>query len=227
MPEGPTNPDNATLNSNFIAVIIGSSRGIGRATALAYARAGAAAIVLTGRTEETLSAAVEDVKKVAKHKDVAVRGILCDVCNDDELQELANEVQKQFGKVDALVINAGVATMPITRPDGSEDWPRDVKELDLADFKRTFDVNFFAVVSAMKFFLPLLENAGKQDWPSPQAVIVVTSSSIHHFDPKLMAMGYSLSKFAAARMSEYVHEGHKESGVCAYAIQPGSVMTGV
>lgn len=41
-----------------------------------------------------------------------------------------------------------------------------------------------------------------------------------------MAMGYSLSKYSAARMTEYVHEGHKDKGVCAFAIQPGSVMIG-
>jgi NAD(P)-dependent dehydrogenase (short-subunit alcohol dehydrogenase family) len=130
------------------------------------------------------------------------------------------------------MVNAGVATMPVSRPDGSQDWPRDVVELDLADFRTTFDVNLFAVAGALKHLLPLVEAVGlmseekSEDWRSPQAVIVVTSSSIHHYDPKLMAMGYSLSKYAAARLTEYVHEGHKEKGVCAFAIQPGSVMTG-
>lgn len=52
-----------------------------------------------------------------------------------------------------------MATKPVTRSDGSEDWPRDIVELDLADFKRTFDVNFFAVVSALKYVLPLVEAA--------------------------------------------------------------------
>jgi NAD(P)-dependent dehydrogenase (short-subunit alcohol dehydrogenase family) len=149
------------------------------------------------------------------------------------MQSLADRVKKLFGRIDALVVNAGVATMPVVRPDGSEDWPRDVVELDLADFRRTFDVNFFAVVSALKYLLPLVEAAGTKGgeavggWKSPQSVIVVTSSSIHHYDPKLMAMGYSLSKYSAARMTEYVHEAHKEKGVCAFAIQPGSVMTGL
>jgi NAD(P)-dependent dehydrogenase (short-subunit alcohol dehydrogenase family) len=229
--DGPLDPTKTKLHSPFIVVIIGSSRGIGRATALAYARAGASTIVLTGRTEETLSVAVSDVRDAAIHPDVDVRGITGDVCSDTALKALADELTQCFGHIDALVINAGVATQPLVRPNGTEDWPQDVGELDLADFRKTFDVNFFGVVTTMKYLLPLLEAAGAKGalggWKSPQSVIVITSSSIHHYDPKLMAMGYSLSKFAAARMSEYVHEGHKEKGVCAFAIQPGSVMTGM
>lgn len=228
---GPTDPSSVTLHRPFVAVITGSSRGIGKATALAYARAGASGIVLTGRSPDTLSAAVNDVQKAAKCSEVVVKGVLGDVCSDVDLAKLAGEVKQTFGRIDSLVLNAGVATMPVQRPDGTLDWPRDIGELDLNDFQRTFDVNFFATVRAMKHLLPLVEAAKQSDedgtWKSPQAIIVVTSSSIHHYDPKLMAMGYSLSKFTAARMSEYVHEGHKDRGVCAYAIQPGSVMTGV
>jgi NAD(P)-dependent dehydrogenase (short-subunit alcohol dehydrogenase family) len=230
---GPLDPSTTKLHSPFVAVVIGSSRGIGRATALAYARAGASTIILTGRTQETLSVAVSDVCKAATHPDVDVRGIKGDVCSDVTLENLAEELRESVGRIDALVINAGVATQPLIRPDGTEDWPQDVGELDLADFRRTFDVNLFGVVAALKYLLPLVEAAGTRkagavdgEWNSPQSVIVITSSSIHHYDPKLMAMGYSLSKFAAARMSEYVHEGHKGKGVCAFAIQPGSVMTG-
>ncbi|KAF2417529.1 NAD(P)-binding protein, partial [Tothia fuscella] len=231
---GPLDPSTIKLHSPFVAVIIGASRGIGRSTALAYAKAGASSIILTGRTEGTLAAAVAGVKAAAKHSDVDVRGIAGDVCSDNDLKVLAEALKREYGRIDALIINAGVATKPVTRPDGSEDWPRDVGELGLSDFRRTFDVNFFGVVAALKFLLPLVEAAGswrgngnepEPIWKSPQSVIVITSSSIHHYDPKLMAMGYSLSKFSAARMCEYVHEGHKEKGVCAFAIQPGSVMT--
>jgi NAD(P)-dependent dehydrogenase (short-subunit alcohol dehydrogenase family) len=232
--EGPTDPSNVTLHHPFVVVVLGSSRGIGRATAIAYAQAGASGIVLTGRSEETLSAAVLDVRAAATNSAADVLSVLCDVCSDTDLQRLESKVKEQFERIDVLVINAGVATRPVERPDGSFDWPRDIGELDLADFRRTFDVNFFAVVGALKHLLPLVEAAGvnpnakdESEWRSPQSVVVVTSSSIHHYDPKLMAMGYSLSKYTAARMSEYVHEAHKDKGICSFAIQPGSVLTGM
>jgi NAD(P)-dependent dehydrogenase (short-subunit alcohol dehydrogenase family) len=230
--EGPTDPSNTTLHHPFVVVILGSSRGIGREMAIAYARAGASGMILTGRSEDTLSAAVSDVRAAATNVTVDVLGVLCDICSDKDLKQLESRVKEHFGRIDVLIINAGVATTPVERPDGTVDWPRDVGELDLEDFRRTFDVNFFAGVAALKYLLPLVEAAAispdgaRTHWKSPQSVIVVTSSSIHHYDPKLMAMGYSLSKFTAARMSEYVHEGHKDRGVCSFAIQPGSVMTG-
>ncbi|KAF2099735.1 NAD(P)-binding protein [Rhizodiscina lignyota] len=225
-----TDPSNTTLHKPFVAVIIGSSRGIGRVTGISYARAGASGIVLTGRQQDTLSAAVADVRDAATCPGVDVRGVQCDVCSDADLQRLADEVKQHFGRIDALVVNAGVTTTPLKNPDGTEDWPKTVQQLDLADFRKTFEVNLFAVVGALKYLVPLVEAAGTNaeggdGWQSPQSVIVVTSSSLHNYDPKLMAMGYSLSKYAAARMTEYVHEGHKEKGVCAFAIQPGTVMT--
>lgn len=229
---GPTLPSSTHLPSPFTVLILGSSRGIGLATALAYAAAGASHVFLTGRSLTTLTSAEAAVRAAAAHPEIVVRSIECDVTSDENLSKVAEAVEREVGYLDVLVINAGVATRPVQRGDGSFDWPRDVSELDLADFRRTFDVNFFAVVAALKFCLPLLEAAGKVErkgngeWRSPQSVIVITSSAIHHYDPKLMAMGYALSKFAAARISEYTHEGHKDRGVCSFAIQPGGVMTG-
>ena len=236
---GPTDPSNTILHSSFVVLIIGSSRGIGKGTALAYARAGASGIILTGRSQEGLQLAEAEVRGVAKHPQVDVLGVPCDVCSDEDLRQLSIKVKEHFGRLDVLVINAGVATKLVTRPDGSRDWPRDITELDLADFRRTFDVNFFGVVSSLKYLLPLVEAAGVRkepksgtdierdgEWESPQSIIIVTSSAIHHYDPKLMAMGYALSKYSAARVSEFAHEGHKGKGVCTFAIQPGGVMTG-
>lgn len=180
-----------------------ATHGIGRSTALAYARAGASAIVLTGCSQETLDGAIADVKCAAKDASAEVRGARGDVTSDEDVKTLAERVESWFGRIDALVVNAGVATMAVERAHGSVDWPRDVCELDVADFRRTFDVNLFGVVGALKILLLSVEVAcskeGEGGWRSPQTVIVVTSSSIHHYDPKLMAMVYSLSKFAAAR----------------------------
>jgi NAD(P)-dependent dehydrogenase (short-subunit alcohol dehydrogenase family) len=116
--DGPLDPAKTKLHSPFIAVIIGSSRGIGRATALAYAKAGASTVILTGRTQETLSAAVSDVRDAATHPDVDVRGIAGDVCSDTALQALKDELMQSYGRIDALVINAGVATQPLVRWNG-------------------------------------------------------------------------------------------------------------
>jgi NAD(P)-dependent dehydrogenase (short-subunit alcohol dehydrogenase family) len=77
--------------------------------------------------------------------------------------------------------------------------------LDIPDYLLTFETNFFAGVVACKCLIPLVEAAGRQ---SLKSLIWITSSSIHHYDPKLMTMGYPLSKFAAARFVEYVAYVH-------------------
>jgi NAD(P)-dependent dehydrogenase (short-subunit alcohol dehydrogenase family) len=229
---GPNDNRVFRSNSPFVAVILGSSRGIGRSTALAYGKASASAIVLTARNGDTLEVAVEDVKAAATDLSVDVRGVKCDVTSDSDIQALAVSIKTWFGRIGALVLSAGVATMPVERNDGSTNWPGDVCELNLSDFRRTFEVNFFGVVTTLKYLLPIVEAAGSKQEEgegrcrSPQTVIVVTGSSIHHYDPKLMAMGYSLNKFIAVRFVEYVHWGRARTGVVCVGIQPGSVMTG-
>ena len=150
-----------------------------------------------------------------------------DTCSESDTRELAAQVQEKFGKLDVLILNAGKANGLVKSPTtGLQDWPPTVPSLDLRDFHLTFETNFFAGVTACKYLIPLLENAGKE---SPKSVVWVTSSSIHHTDPRLMAMGYSLSKFAAARFVEYIAHAHGDGkeggGVMAFGIQPGSVMT--
>jgi NAD(P)-dependent dehydrogenase (short-subunit alcohol dehydrogenase family) len=221
-----TDPASVTLPPGFVVLITGSSRGIGLATAISYAKAGASSILLTGRDQKSLEAARQAVvgaaKQAGKVEDVHVEACVGDVCSEEDIRRLASSIKDKFGKLDALILNAGKANGLVQGADGKRDWPHDVTALDLPDFRQTFEVNFFAGVVAVKYLIPLLDAAGPE---SVQSIIWVTSSSIHHYDPKLMAMGYSLSKFTAARFVEYVHEAHQESGITVFGIQPGSVMT--
>ncbi|KIW06778.1 uncharacterized protein PV09_02462 [Verruconis gallopava] len=220
------NPINVTLSPGFVVLITGSSRGIGLATAIAYAKAGASAIMLTGRNKDALNSAKKQVLETAalvdKVQGMQVETFACDVCSEEDTRSIANYIQAKYGKLDALILNAGKANGLVRDADGNMDWPHDASALDLSDFRQTFEVNFFSGVVAIKYFIPLIQAAASG---SPKSIIWITSSSIHHYDPKFMAMGYSLSKFAAARFVEYVHEAHKDKGVTTFGIQPGSVMT--
>lgn len=220
-----TDPSRVNLSPDFSVLITGASRGIGLATAVSYAKAGASTILITGRNTETLAAAAKEIQAAAKEgKEIKVVTFQGDVCDEEAIKRLAELVKRDSdGRLDVLILNAGKANGLVKDKDGGMDWPHDASSLDLQDFRTTFDVNFFAGVTACKYLIPFLESASPG---SPKSVIWITSSSIHHYDPKLMAMGYSLSKFAAARFVEYVHEAHSaKGGVTAFGIQPGSVMT--
>src|SRR3982751_449985 len=87
-----------------VALITGSSRGLGKASALALAREGAR-VVLNGRTAATLEAAAAELR--AASTDDAVVTVAADVSTEAGCQHLVDAAHHAFGQVDILVNNAG------------------------------------------------------------------------------------------------------------------------
>ena len=101
-----------------VAIVTGSTKGIGRAVAIGYAEEGAAVIVC-GRSEDLAKSLAEELTQKGK-KAVALR---LDVTSADSVNQVVDQVAKQFGKIDILVNNAGIS--PIWRraeDTGKQDW---------------------------------------------------------------------------------------------------------
>jgi NAD(P)-dependent dehydrogenase (short-subunit alcohol dehydrogenase family) len=121
-----------------IAVITGGGRGIGRAIALAYAREGAD-LVLASRSKEALEetrAMVEDLGRKALV-------VPTDIRQEESVRNLAEQALGQFGRIDILVNNSGIAgpTTPL--------W-----NISLADWEETFAVNVTGAYLCCRAFLP-------------------------------------------------------------------------
>src|SRR3989344_2980201 len=89
---------------NRVALITGSSRGIGKATALLFAREGAKVIVNYNKAEKEANEVVKEISKLGSEA-IAIK---CDVSKEDEVKKMVCDGVKKFGKIDILINNAGI-----------------------------------------------------------------------------------------------------------------------
>ena len=119
-----------------VAVITGGNAGIGLATAREFVARGAR-VIITGRRQEALDRAVAELGE-------QVTAIRSDASRLTDIDALAQQVKSQFGKVDVLVVNAGVA---LQEPVGT---------MTEATFDQLVDINFKGAVFTTEKFIPLL-----------------------------------------------------------------------
>lgn len=223
-PEGPLDFSNVKLPNPFVVLIAGGSKGIGLGTARAFATAGAIDIIITARSKSDLESAAKTVREANPSTNVVF--YTCDITDEYQVKTLAEEITSQFQRLDVLIINAGTGTSPIHRHStGLKDWPATFAEQSYADYMRVMNLNLHAPFLLLHHFIPLLEAATAK--AGAPAVIQLSSTAAFYVDPKVMAMSYSLSKFAVTRLIEHVHEAHHSSGINAFALQPGGVKTGL
>jgi NAD(P)-dependent dehydrogenase (short-subunit alcohol dehydrogenase family) len=130
------NPDQSAELAGRIALVTGASSGIGRATASRLASAGAQ-VIAVGRDAARLDAAVRDMGALS---DVEVT----DLAQPDDIAGLMRRVAERHGRLDILVINAGVSDAP------------DIGALDAASYDRLMNVNVRGAVFTFVNALPLL-----------------------------------------------------------------------
>lgn len=113
-----------------VAVITGSSRGIGKAIAAGLARRGAK-VVLSGRNEERLRKAEADIREISPD----VSFVCCDISSPEGGRFLIDEVLKNYGAIDILINNAGISMRG------------NLADLDPAIFRTVFEANVFTAAN--------------------------------------------------------------------------------
>lgn len=178
-----------------IAVVTGGGSGIGLATAKKLSDEGAD-VIITGRTAETLQAAVKALGENAK-------GIIADVSSKVSLDELYERVKAEFGHIDILVANAGGG---VHAPLG------EITEKQIHD---QFATNVKGVVLTVQQALPLL---GK----GSSVIIIGSTASV---DPGPTMSIYGATKAAVRNMvRSWITELHG-SGIRINIVSPGPVNT--
>ena len=161
-----------------VAIITGSSRGIGKAIALELAKRGAF-IVLNGRNSSRLQSALEEVSKI-QSKVVSYR---CDVSNADQSVELIKTAISNFGKLDILINNVGVSMRG------------EVADLNPSVFQKVFESNVYGSVNPT---IPALKEIRK----TQGSIVFISSLAGIRGLPYLSA--YSSSKMALRAIAESI-----------------------
>lgn len=124
-----------------VVLITGSSRGIGRATAIEFAKEGANVIINYIKNEESAESVVTEIKQLGSDA-IAIQA---DVANEDDVQRLVAEAVKRFGAIDILVNNAGIVfDIPIL-------------EKSVEQWERTLKVNLIGTFLCVKYAVPYMK----------------------------------------------------------------------
>ena len=185
---------------NQRAIITGASSGIGKATALAFAKAGIQ-VALVGRSASKLEA----TRSAAAAVGVEAKVYQLDLAQVEAVKPQLAAIAADFGSVDLLVNNAG---MGYTNP---------LAETPLADWQRVLDLNLTSVFQCVLGVLPTMRDR--------QRGTIINVASIAAQNPFPGWGAYSVSKAGVIAFSKTLAAEEKANGIRVIVISPGAVNT--
>jgi clavulanate-9-aldehyde reducatase len=186
--------------SSQVVAITGASSGIGEATALACARAGAAVALAARRAEriETLA------RQITEQGGQAI-AVPTDVGEESQAQAFITRTHEELGRLDVLVNNAGVMLLGPIENAPTEEW------------REMIHANVFGVLYCTHAALPLMRAQGSGD--------VVNVSSVAGRVARAGSGVYNLTKHGVNAFSEALRQECVGAGIRVTIVEPGAVMT--
>ncbi|MFF8946325.1 SDR family oxidoreductase [Streptomyces sp. NPDC014864] len=187
-----------------LVLVTGAGSGIGRATALAFAEAGARVVAVDRDAE----AAARTAELSRLHGAPAAWAETVDVSDEPAMEKLAAKVTDAYGVVDVLVNNAGIGLAGSFLDTTPEDW------------RKVLDVNLWGVIHGCRLF-------GRQMAERGQGGHIVNTASAAAYQPSRALPAYSTSKAAVLMLSECLRAELAGRDIGVTAVCPGFVNTAI
>jgi 3-oxoacyl-[acyl-carrier protein] reductase len=163
-----------------VALVTGASSGIGRAATVALAQAGFDVVINYSRSEQS----ARESAKLAQAKGAKTLLFQCDVSDDSSVRKMLAAVEREFGRLDALVNNAGITTNVK---------PSDFEGMTAEEWDRVFAVNVRGIFQVTRAAVPLLKVARGS---------IVNTASIVGLRPGPQPLPYAASKAAVVSLTK-------------------------
>jgi len=191
---------NSQKFSGKVALVTGGTSGIGKATAIEFARAGAK-VVLSGRREKEGADVIAEIQQLGG----AAAFIRADISRDADVKAMIDFTVATYSRLDIAFNNAGV------------EWMGPLDRATEAEYRRVFDINVWGVLNSMRHEIPVMLKTGG-------GAIVNTSSVAGHIGMGQVSI-YIASKHAVEGLSKAVALEFAKQNIRVNAIAPGAIAT--
>ena len=192
--------NNKRSQQGKVAVVTGSSSGIGFETSLLLARKR----FYTYATMRNLNKS-QKINDIAEKENLPLKVLQLDVTDDKSVKVAINQIRDESSRIDVLVNNAGYDVMGA------------VEDLSIDEFKSQFETNFFGVIRVTKEVIPIMRNQGSGN--------IINVSSVGGRIGIPLNTAYISSKFALEGLSESMRYELDQFGIDVILIEPGVVKT--
>ena len=186
-------------NRQKVAIVTGSSSGIGYATSLLLARNGF--YTYASARDINKSATLESI---ANTEGLPLKLIQLDVTDDSSVKSAVEKIMSEKGRIDVLVNNAGYGLFGA------------FEDISLEEIKAQFETNFFGVIRVTQCVLPIMRNGGVGG-------IIVNISSLNGHIAFPVISAYVATKFALEGLSESIAYELEPFGIKVILIEPGAI----
>ena len=184
------------------AIVTGASSGIGKATALAFAKSGIE-VALVSRSLDKLEAVAEEIKALETTSKVKIYSLDLEIL--ERVKQQINQICLDFGSIDILVNNAGMG------------YTNSLYDTPLEDWQQVLNLNLTSVFQCIQGVLPHMRDR--------KSGTIINVASIAAFNAFPDWGAYGVSKAALVALSKALSVEERAKGIRTVTVSPGSVNT--